>query len=268
MGPRGTPTKGQSLLPLEQRRQDHRRPLLAAGPPVSHRLDPGQLGRGAGVPPAPGPVLHRRTWSPIGWPSTATCSPRCSRLGRVVTPADRFFSAPFPERKRISFRETLSRATGGLWRPRQAGPLAEQQQRIRRDGGVVGDDALADHLLEPGPGHPGLAHVLLFVFPLRRPRLEPGGQEEVAALAGDAVRAVQVPELDQPLGAQPRLLRELQPGELVRLARRPAREPALRERPSPPPDRVAELLDQVEAVVLGRDDQREVGLAMHDEELS
>ena len=81
--------------------------------------------------------------------------------------------------------------------------------------------AFADHLLEPGPGHPGLAHVLLFAFPLRRSRLEPGGQEEVADLAGDAVRAVQVPELDQDPGAQPGFLRELQPGEFLRVARLP-----------------------------------------------
>src|SRR5712691_3559971 len=62
-------------------------------------------------------------------------------------------------------------------------PLAEQQQRVRRDGGVVGDQALDDHLLEPGPGHPGLAHVLLFRLPFRRARLEPGGQEIVPGLA-------------------------------------------------------------------------------------
>jgi len=123
------------------------------------------------------------------------------------------------------------------------GPLAEQQQRVRGHGGVVGDEACTDHLLEPGPGHPGLAHVLFFALPLRRPRLEPGSQEEVAALAADAVRAVQVAELDQPLGAQPRFLRQLQPGELLRRARRPVREPALGERPGAPPDRVAELLD-------------------------
>ena len=52
-------------------------------------------------------------------------------------------------------------------------------------------------------------------FPLRRARLKPGGQEVVPALAADAVRAVQVPELDQDPGAQPGLLRELQPGELL-----------------------------------------------------
>jgi hypothetical protein len=140
------------------------------------------------------------------------------------------------------------------------GLLAEQQQGVRGDGGVVGDQALADHLREPRPGHPGLAHVLLFVLPLRRPGFQPGGQEEVAALAADAVRAVQVPELDQVASAEPGFLRELQPGELLRAARRPGREPALRKRPGAPPDRVAELLDHVEAVVLGRDDQREVGL--------
>ena len=49
-----------------------------------------------------------------GWPTTAICSRRCSRRG----------------------------------------PLAEQQQGVGGDGGVVGDEPLADHLLERGPGHP------------------------------------------------------------------------------------------------------------------
>src|SRR6201999_1245934 len=63
-----------------------------------------------------------------------------------------------------------------------------------------------------------------------------------------------------PPRAQPGLLRELEPGQLLGLARLPVRPAALRERPGAPPDRVAVLLDQVEAVVLGRDDQREVAL--------
>src|SRR6266851_2517838 len=146
-------------------------------------------------------------------------------------------------------------ATGGrartgcsacLWtvcEPVPLAPLAEQQQGVRGDGGVVGDSALGDHLLEPGPGHPGLAHVLLFALSLRRPWFQPGGQEEVAALAADAVGAVQEPELDQVAGAQPGFLRELEPGEFLRAARLPVREPALRERPGTPPDRVAEFLD-------------------------
>ena len=44
--------QGAHRLEPEQRLQDHRRPLLAARPAAAHRLDPGQLGRGAGLPPA------------------------------------------------------------------------------------------------------------------------------------------------------------------------------------------------------------------------
>ena len=208
--------------------------------------------------------------TPVSWDEVAACRQPQDLfftadvvLDRVAEHGDLFAPLLTPGPPAGSKDERQARRAEPAHGRRRAGapgPLAEQQQRVRRDGGVVGDDAFADHLLEPGPGHPGLAHVLLFVFPLRRARLKPGGQEEVAALAADAVRAVQVPELDQDPGAQPGLLRELQPGEFLRRARRPVREPALRERPGPPPDRVAELLDQVEAVVFGRDDQREVGL--------
>src|SRR5262249_22615036 len=113
-------------------------------------------------------------------------------------------------------------------------------------GRVVGDQARADHLLEPGPGHPGLAHVLLLGLALGRPRFQPGGQEVMAGLVGDPVRDVQAPEPDELPRAQPGLLRELEPGQLPGLARLPVRPAALRERPGAPPDRVAVLLDQVE----------------------
>ena len=52
--------QGAHRLEPEQRLQDHRRALLAARPSVPDRLHPGHLGRGRGLPPAPGPVLHRR----------------------------------------------------------------------------------------------------------------------------------------------------------------------------------------------------------------
>src|ERR1700691_4977361 len=138
--------------------------------------------------------------------------------------------------------------------------LMEQEQGVGSDGGIVGDDALEDHFLEPGPRHPFLAHVLLFMLSFRRARLEPGRQEEMSALAAGAVRAVQEAELDQVPGPQPGFLQQFQPGEFFWLARLPVREAALRERPGAPADRVAELLDQVKAVVLGRDDERVVGL--------
>ena len=46
-------------LERDQRLQDHRRPLLAARPAEPHGLDPGQLGRGAGLPASGATVLHR-----------------------------------------------------------------------------------------------------------------------------------------------------------------------------------------------------------------
>ena len=48
--------------------------------------------------------------------------------------------------------------------------------------------------------------------------------------------------------------------QLRRVAGAAAGEAALREPPGAPPDRIAELLHQVETAPLGRDDQREVGL--------
>jgi bifunctional non-homologous end joining protein LigD len=180
--------------------------------------------------------------TPVSWEEVESCR----------QPRDLFFTAP----------DVLDRVgrLGDLFALLLALPLVDQQQRVGRQRRVVGDEALADHLLEPGPGHPLLAHVLLLVLPLRLARLEPGGHEVVAALAADAVGAVQEPEPGQDPGPQAGLLAELQPGQFLRAAGLPGRPPALRERPGAPPDRVPVLLDQVEAVVLGRDDDREVGL--------
>jgi hypothetical protein len=136
--------------------------------------------------------------------------------------------------------------------------FVHQQQGVGGQGGVVGDDAPADHLLEARSRHPGLAHVLLLVFPVRRPRPQPGGQEVVSSLAGHAVGAVKEPQLDEAAGLQARLLGQLEPGQLLGVARLPVRPPALGKRPRPAPDRIPVLLDQVEAVVLGRDDDREI----------
>src|SRR3712207_9088214 len=52
-------------------------------------------------------------------------------------------------------------------------------------------------------------------------------------------------------------------GQLLGRALRPRRPGALRELPGPPPDRVAELLDQPEAVALVRQHQGEVRLLDH-----
>jgi bifunctional non-homologous end joining protein LigD len=190
--------------------------------------------------------------TPVSWDEVAACRrpkelfftaemvlDRVDRQGDLFAPLLRLPAGPFL---------TLSPA------------FADQQQRIRRQGGVVGDQALADHLLEPGPVDPGLAHVLLLALPLRRTRFQLGGHEVVPALAADAVGAVQEPDVDQDPGPQAGFLTELQLGEILGVAGLPGRPPALREGPGAPPDRVPVLLDQVKAVVLGRDDHREVGL--------
>jgi bifunctional non-homologous end joining protein LigD len=185
---------------------------------------------------------HPTVSAPVTWDEVASCR----------QPQDLFFTAD----------AVLDRVGkhGDLFAPLLPLPFADQQQPVRGQRGVVGDQALADHLLEPGPADPRLAHVLLLAFAFRRTRLEPGSHEVVAALAGDAVRAVQEPEPGQDPGPQPGLLAELQPGQFLRAAALPGRPPALREGPGTPADRVPVLLDQVEAVVFGRDDQREVRL--------
>ena len=67
-------------------------------------------------------------------------------------------------------------------------------------------------------------------------------------------------EAAQRAGAEAGLLGELGAGQLLRAVPVLAVAPgALRELPGPAAQRVAELLDQPEAVVLGGDDQREVG---------
>ena len=182
--------------------------------------------------------------TPVTWDEVTSCR----------NPRDLFFTADI----------VLDRVAehGDLFAPLLPLPsvsLPDHQQGVGRQRGVVRDQALADHLLEPGPAEPRLAHVLLFALPLRRAGLEVGDQPVVATLAGDAVRAMQEPEPGQHPGPQPGLLAELQPGQFLRAAGLPGWPPALRERPGTPADRVAILLDQVEAVVLGRDDQREVG---------
>jgi hypothetical protein len=101
---------------------------------------------------------------------------------------------------------------------------------------------------------------LFFRLPVRLAGLESGGEVEMAALAGDAVRAVQEAKLDEVLGPEPGFLYEFEPGQFLWAAGAAMREPALRERPGTPPDRVAEFLDEVEAIAFGRDDQGEIGL--------
>ena len=185
--------------------------------------------------------------TPVSWAEVAACRRPEQLFFTAETVLDRV------ERLGDLFASLLSLTLLSL-------PFPDQQQRVRRQRRVVGDQALADHLLEPGPGEPRLAHVLLFPLPLRRPRFEVGSDEVVAALVAETVRAVQVPELDQDAGPQPGLLAELEPGQFLRAAGLPGRPPALRKGPRPPAYRVPVLLDHMEAVVLGGNDERKVRL--------
>ena len=75
--------QGPHRLEPEQRVQDHRGSLLAAGPVASHRLHAGHLGRGRGLPGAGRPVLHgRRRAGPGGPPRRPVRAPAGFRPGR------------------------------------------------------------------------------------------------------------------------------------------------------------------------------------------
>src|SRR3984893_11408224 len=86
----------------------------------------------------------------------------------VSTPVswDEVQACRHPEELFFTAETVLDRVAqhGDLFAPLVSLPLADQHQRVRGQGGVVGDQPLADHRLEPGPGDPGLAHVLLLFF--------------------------------------------------------------------------------------------------------
>jgi bifunctional non-homologous end joining protein LigD len=128
--------------------------------------------------------------TPVGWDEVESCR----------EPQDLFFTA----------ETVLDRvaARGDLFAPllRLPVPLGDQQHGVGGHGGVIGDQALAEHLLEPGARDPGMAHVLFFVVPLRRAGFELGSHEVMGALIGEAVRAVQIPERRENSGPQPGLL--------------------------------------------------------------
>src|ERR1700760_4967997 len=96
--------------------------------------------------------------------------------------------------------------------------FVQQQERIGGQGGVVGDGAPGDHLLELVPAHPLLPHVLLFGLPVRGTWLEAGGQERVAALVGGPVGAVRQPERGQFGGPEAGLLGQFEEGQVFGLA--------------------------------------------------
>jgi bifunctional non-homologous end joining protein LigD len=119
---------------------------------------------------------------------------------------------------------------GDLFAPLLRLPFADQQQRVGRQGRIVGDQDLADHVLDLARGNRAWHMSCSSRSRSGGPGSSPGGDEVVAALVAGAMRAVQVAELDQDAGPQAGLLAELQPGEVLRAAGPPGRPPALRER--------------------------------------
>ncbi len=77
----------------------------------------------------------------------------------------------------------------------------------------------------------------------------------MAALAGHPGRHLEVPDALHPPGDQPRLLTQLPDRELGGVDVGPVGCGACRELPAAAPDRVAELLDEVQPVAVARDDQ-------------
>src|SRR5450631_1286900 len=83
------------------------------------------------------------------------------------------------------------------------------------------------------------------------------------ALAAEAMSAEQEAEGGKPAGAEPGLLRQFEPGQLLGVPGDPTGEGTLRKRPAPAPYRIPVLLHQAEPVPVGRDDDRKVRL-VHD----
>src|SRR6516225_10205297 len=153
-----------------------------------------------------------------------------------------------------------SRGLRRSWEPQPAASR-QQEQGVSGERAVVGDAAPADHRLHLRAAEPLAAQVLLLELQFRGAGGQAGGDENVEALAGQAVRAMQMPEVAQDAGGQAGLLAEFFPGEVLRVVGDGhAGKRALRELPAPHPHRVAVLLHQVESAILDRDDQREVRL--------
>ena len=136
--------------------------------------------------------------------------------------------------------------------------LGEQEEGVGGEGRVVGDFGVAHHFLEFFARHPFVADAHFLRLGIGRPGDQVRGQEIVAVLRRHAVGGGQRAQVGQLAGAQAGLLGEFHPGEFFRCPGFPVREAPLRERPAAPPDGVAVLLDQVETVILGGDDQGEV----------
>jgi hypothetical protein len=132
-------------------------------------------------------------------------------------------------------------------------PTTQAEQQVRGHRLRVDDLRAAHHRLELRDREPLRAHVLLGGLAARGTGGQLGGQEDVPALAGHARGDVDVAEQLHPPGHQPGLLDELARRQLGRVLLGPVGRGAHRELPAARPDRVAELLDQVQAVAVERD---------------
>src|SRR5215469_14394401 len=68
---------------------------------------------------------------------------------------------------------------GGMILGRRLHVGCQEKQGVGGEGGVVGQDASADHLVYLSPAEPLAAQILLLEFELRRSWRQAGGQEHV-----------------------------------------------------------------------------------------
>jgi len=145
-----------------------------------------------------------------------------------------------------------------LWQGEVATAFGQQEKGVGGQGRIVDDLPVTDHRLELLARHPLVPDAVFLRLGVSFSRRQPGGEKVIAVLGCHAVAGGELAKVDEVPGAQPRLLGQLQPGELFGRAGLAVREAALRERPAAPADGIAVLLDEVEAAAFGRDDQSEV----------
>src|SRR5262245_33546164 len=90
-----------------------------------------------------------------------------------------------------------SRGLRRSWGTSARGLARQQEQGVSGERAVIGDAALADHRLHLRAAEPLAAQVLLFELQFRRAGGQTGGDEDIEALADDAVRAMQMPKVAQ-----------------------------------------------------------------------
>lgn len=139
-----------------------------------------------------------------------------------------------------------------------AAAFGEEEEGVGGQGRVVDDLTALDHFLELPAWHPLVPESVLLRLEICFARRQLCGEKINAVLRRHPVARGQRAQVGHPARAQARLLREFQPGEFLRRAGRSVREAALRERPAAPADRIAVLLDEVEATAFGGNDQGEV----------